>query len=267
MTATGRLSSSAPNLQNIPVRTEEGREIRRAFVPGRPGDVLLAADYSQVELRILAHFSGDKALKEAFQSDLDIHAFVAAEVHGVGLDQVTPEMRRRAKAVNFGIIYGLTPYGLSKNIGIPVPEAKEFIDTYFSRYKQVQSFIDETLESARRHGYVTTLFDRRRYLANIESKNDIERRNAERMAVNAVIQGTAADMAKIAMNRIHRRLEREKSDARMLLQIHDELLFEIPRDEIDEKSEMIDAEMTGAAELSVPVKVHVGVGKNWLEAK
>ncbi len=267
MTATGRLSSSDPNLQNIPVRTEEGREIRRAFIASGPDAVLLSADYSQIELRILAHFSGDEALRDAFLNDLDIHAFVAAEVHGVGIDDVDRDMRRRAKAVNFGIIYGLTPYGLSRDIGVPVGEAKQFIDAYFERYARVREFIDSTLELAREQGYVTTMFGRRRYLPMLHSKNDVERRYAERMAVNAVVQGTAADMAKIAMNRIHRRIEDEGRPSKMLLQIHDELLFELPVDAVDGEREMIEKEMTGAAELDVPVKVNIGVGANWLEVK
>jgi DNA polymerase-1 len=267
MTATGRLSSSDPNLQNIPVRTEQGREIRRAFVPRSPELRLLAADYSQIELRILAHLSHDEALCDAFRSDLDIHAFVAAEIHGVGLDDVDREMRRRAKAVNFGIIYGLTPYGLSRGIGIPVNEAGEFIDAYFHRYPRVREFIHETIARAREDGYVSTIFGRRRYLRTINSDNDVERRFAERMAVNAGIQGTAADMAKIAMNRIHARIRDEDRPARMLLQIHDELLFEVDKDAVDDERDLIETEMTGAAELDVPVKVNVGVGNNWLEVK
>ena len=267
MTATGRLSSSDPNLQNIPVRTEEGRGIRKAFVASGDGAVLLSADYSQIELRILAHFSGDEALRDAFLNDLDIHAFVAAEVNGIGIDDVDRDMRRRAKAVNFGIIYGLTPYGLSKDIGVPVGEAKQFIDAYFARYGRVREFIDKIIELAKDQGYVTTMFGRRRYLPTIHSRNDVERRYAERMAVNAVIQGTAADMAKIAMNRIHRRIEDEGRPSRMLLQIHDELLFELPESAVDDEREMIEKEMTAAAELDVPVKVNVGVGRNWLEVK
>ena len=267
MTATGRLSSSDPNLQNIPVRTAEGREIRKAFVAGDAGSVLLSADYSQIELRILAHFSGDEALRDAFLNDLDIHAFVAAEVNGVGIDDVDGDMRRRAKAVNFGIIYGLTPYGLSKDIGVPVGEAKQFIDAYFARYRRVHEFILEVIEQAQTDGYVSTMFGRRRYLATIHSRNDVERRYAERMAVNAVIQGTAADMAKIAMNRIHRRIEDEARPSKMLLQIHDELLFELPAGAVEPEREMIEHEMTGAAKLDVPVKVNVSVGRNWLEAK
>ncbi|MFH1732518.1 MAG: DNA polymerase I, partial [Planctomycetota bacterium] len=267
MTATGRLSSSDPNLQNIPVRTEEGRGIRKAFVAPEAGAVLLSADYSQIELRILAHFSGDEALRDAFLDDLDIHAFVAAEINGIGIDDVGRDMRRRAKAVNFGIIYGLTPYGLSKDIGVPVGEAKQFIDAYFARYGRVREFIGKTIELAKDQGYVTTMFGRRRYLPTIHSRNDVERRYAERMAVNAVIQGTAADMAKIAMNRIHRRIEDEGRPSRMLLQIHDELLFELPESAVDAEREMIEKEMTAAAELDVPVKVNVGVGRNWLEVK
>ena len=267
MTATGRLSSSDPNLQNIPVRSDEGREIRRAFVASAPDRVLLSADYSQIELRIVAHLSGDPALRDAFVSDLDIHAFVAAQVNGVGIDEVDPGMRRRAKAVNFGIIYGLTPYGLSKDIGVPVGEAKEFIEAYFARYSRVRTFIDATIELARTQGYVTTMYERRRYLPAINSRNDVERKYAERMAVNAVVQGTAADMAKIAMNRIHRRIETEQRPAVMLLQIHDELLFEMPQGKVDAERPMIDSEMCGVARLDVPIKVNIGVGRNWLEVK
>ncbi len=264
-TATGRLSSSGPNLQNIPVRTEEGREIRRAFVPSGSNTLLLSADYSQVELRILAHFSGDEALRDAFLSDLDIHAFVAAEVHGVGIGDVDSQMRRQAKAVNFGIIYGLTPYGLSKAIGVSIAAAREFIDAYFARYSRVRSFIDQTTELARSRGHVTTMFGRRRYLPNINSENDVERKYAERMAINAVIQGTAADLVKIAMNHIHARIEREKRPSTMLLQIHDELLFEVLAGEVRAERQMIEKEMTGAAKLAVPVKVNIALGHNWLE--
>jgi DNA polymerase I len=266
-TATGRLSSSDPNLQNIPVRTEEGREIRRAFVASAPDKLLLSADYSQVELRILAHFSGDAALRDAFMSDLDIHAFVAAEVNGVGLDDVDPAMRQQAKAVNFGIIYGLTPFGLSRGLGISVGAAKEFIDAYFERYGSVRGFIDQTIERAHEEEYVTTMFGRRRYLPSINSGNDNERKFSERTAVNAVIQGTAADMAKIAMNNIYRRITNENRPSAMLVQIHDELLFELDADALDAEREMIVSEMTGAAELDVPLKVNVGVGQNWLEVK
>ncbi len=267
MTATGRLSSSDPNLQNIPVRSEEGREIRRAFVASGPEKRLISADYSQVELRILAHFSGDAALCDAFMADLDIHAFVAAEVHGVGIDDVDPVMRRQAKAVNFGIIYGLTPYGLSKGLGIPVGAAKEFIDAYFERYSSVRTFIDETVCQAHRDEYVTTMFGRRRYLPSINSRNDVEQKYAERMAVNAVIQGTAADMAKIAMNTIYRRIIAEGRPATMLLQIHDELVLEVDADAVDDACDMVVSEMNGAATLHVPLKVNVGVGQNWLEVK
>jgi len=267
MTATGRLSSSDPNLQNIPVRTDDGREIRRAFVPSSPDKLLLSGDYSQVELRIVAHFSGDEALRQAFLADLDIHTFVAAQVHRVDIPDVSREMRRQAKAVNFGIIYGLTPYGLAKDIGVSVGDAKNFIRAYFERYSRVRTFIDRTVELARSQGYVTTMFGRRRYLPTVNSSNDVERRYAERMAVNAVVQGTAADMAKIAMNRIQARIENENLPSRMLLQIHDELLFEVPAAEVDSEREMIRDEMAGAAKLDVPLKVNVGTGKNWLDLK
>jgi len=267
VTATGRISSSDPNLQNIPVRTEVGREIRRAFVPGSPGDVILTADYSQIELRVLAHLSRDDSLIEAFENDEDIHRAVASEIFDVPADLVTKEMRSRAKAVNFGVIYGQTPYGLSRSVGIEIFEAEAFIKRYFERYPGVADFIEDTLEEAGRIGYVTTLWNRRRHIKGISPERKGPLNLAERTAVNARIQGSAADMIKVAMIHIHRRIKEESRPSRMILQIHDELVFETPSDAVEDDAEMIRHEMVHAMELSVPVKVDVAWGANWLDAK
>ncbi len=275
--ATGRLSSSNPNLQNIPVRTREGREIRSAFKAGRPGWLLLAADYSQVELRILAHTSGDPTLREAFANDEDIHRLVASQVNGVAMDAVTSEMRRQAKAVNFGIIYGQSPFGLAKALGISKEEAAQFIETYFARYPGVLDFLMRSLVACREKGYVSTLLGRRRAVAGVrpvppglrEAKTGALRQLnlPERTAVNAIIQGTAADLIKLAMIRIHRRLDEEASPARMLLQIHDELLFETPPDAVSALAEMVQQEMSDVMRLDVPLKVDVKAGPNWAECE
>ena len=267
VTATGRISSSDPNLQNIPVRTEIGREIRRAFVPAEPGNVLLTADYSQIELRVLAHLSGDPALMAAFEEDQDIHRAVAAEIFDVPIPLVTDEMRARAKAVNFGVIYGQTAYGLSKSVGIGIHEADVFISDYFARYPGVAAFIDKTLDEARERGYVTTLCNRRRYITGIPDERSHNLNLAERTAVNTRIQGSAADMIKLAMIQIHHRIKNEARPSRMLLQIHDELVFEMPADAAPSETEMIRREMVDALALAVPVKVDIAVGENWLEAK
>ena len=267
VTATGRLSSSEPNLQNIPIRTEEGRQIRRAFVPAGRGRVFLAADYSQIELRMLAHFSADPALVRAFAEDRDIHTFVASQVYGVMEELVTPEMRQAAKVVNFSLIYGKTAYGLSRDLSISVGEAARFIDDYFARYKGVRAFTADVLERARHDGYVTTILGRRRYIEGID-KMDPKRFNfPERTAINTVIQGSAADLIKVAMNRIWRRIRREQRPSRLLIQIHDELLFETPDADVDREREWIAQEMTGAMDLEVPLKVNVAVGTNWMEAE
>ncbi|MFO8007958.1 MAG: DNA polymerase I [Candidatus Brocadiia bacterium] len=266
VTATGRLSSSDPNLQNIPVRTPLGRRIRTAFVPGEADMSLLGADYSQVELRILAHCSGDETLKGAFREDRDIHRFVAAQVNDVAEHEVTDLMRQRAKAVNFGIIYGLSPYGLSKQIGIPVEEAEQFIAGYFERYPRVKSFIGDTVERARRQGFVTTLAGRKRRIEGIRSSG-ATRSAAERIAVNTVIQGSAADLIKRAMIRIHPELPQVSARANMLLQIHDELVFEAPDEELDAVRRLVTQCMTDALELDVPLKVDTATGKNWAETK
>ncbi|RJR29061.1 MAG: DNA polymerase I, partial [Desulfobacteraceae bacterium] len=263
--ATGRLSSSNPNLQNIPIRGEEGREIRRGFV-AEDGCRLLSADYSQVELRIFAHYSGDDAFIEAFREQEDIHTRTAAEIMSIGREEVTPDRRRIAKAINFGIIYGMGPHKLSEELGIDHETAKNYISAYYERYRGVARYRDEVIGAAREKGYVTTLFNRRRYLPDINHKNRIIRSEAERMAINTPIQGTAADLIKMAMIRIHGRLKKEGFRSRMLLQVHDELVFEVPEDEIDTAPKLIRSEMEGGFQLKVPLKVDMKIGRNWDEA-
>jgi DNA polymerase I len=261
-TATGRLSSANPNLQNIPIRTELGREIRAAFT-AEPGHVLLAADYSQIELRLLAHFSKDSLLVEAYRRGDDIHTLTASQVFGVPPLMVTPDHRRQAKVVNFGIVYGLSAFGLSQNLGIEPAEAKQFINAYFERYKGVRAFIDRTLEEARREGKVKTLFGRVRPIPDINSKNANLRGFAERTAVNTPLQGTAADLIKIAMIRIDAALRERGLKSRMTLQVHDELVFEVPEFEIEEMRTLVRDEMERVHPLTVPLLVEIGVGSNW----
>ncbi len=263
--ATGRLSSNNPNLQNIPVRDERGREIRKAFVPA-PGCVFLSADYSQIELRLMAHLSGDKNMIADFLSGNDIHAATAAKIFKVEVRDVTREMRGRAKTANFGIIYGISSFGLSERLGIGRKEARDLIDGYFNSYPGVKAYMEESIRKAREKGFVTTMFGRRRYLRDIQSRNQVVRGNAERNAINAPIQGTAADIIKIAMIRIHDRLRSEDYRSKMILQVHDELIFEVPEAELDRLREMVIFEMSNAAELAVPLKVDWGTGNNWLEA-
>ncbi len=266
-TGTGRLSSSNPNLQNIPVRGERGREIRKAFVAQRPGWVLLSADYSQIELRIMAYMSGDEQLIAAFKAGHDIHAATASALFGVPLEQVTPEMRRAAKTVNFGIMYGLQPFGLAQRLGLSKTEARRIIEQYFERYPGIRRYIEETIEHARRLGYVETLCGRRRYFPTITSQNATVRAAAERAAINAPIQGSAADMMKRAMIAIHRRLKQERLQTMMVLQVHDELLFEVPEYELPIVKELVRTEMQQALSLGeVPIVVEIGVGHNWDEA-
>ena len=267
VTATGRLSSSDPNLQNIPVRTEEGRAVRALFEPGEGYDALLSADYSQIELRILAHMSGDETLIDAFRSGQDVHARTASEVFGVPLEEVTGEQRRRAKAVNFGIVYGLSDFGLSRDLGIPRKEAAGYIERYFERYHGVREFLDKTVADARANGYVTTLYGRRRDLPALNSRNFMQRSFAERMAMNTPIQGTAADLIKIAMIRADEALRAARVKSRILLQVHDELVLETTAAEAEMVSEILRAAMSRAAELAVPLAVDVHMGKNWAEAK
>ncbi len=263
---TGRLSSSDPNLQNIPIRTELGQRIRQAFVPGEQGMVILSADYSQIELRIMAHISGDEGLREAFEADEDIHTTTAARVFSVPPSEVTREMRRRAKEINFGIMYGIGPFGLSSRLDISQAEAKEIIARYFERFPNVNQYISDTIATARQTGYVSTLLGRRRYLPDIKSKNFSVRANAERQAINMPIQGTAADMIKLAMIRIHDGLSKKRWRAAMLLQVHDELVFDVAREDVEKVRPFIIQNMRDALPLDVPVKVEVGTGSNWLEA-
>jgi DNA polymerase-1 len=303
---TGRLSSSEPNLQNIPIRTAMGREIRRAFVPsgtaeqptlpvgraslpadsvgraslpaesvGRASvpttpatcDKLIVADYSQIELRILAHFCRDEALIKAFTDDLDIHVFVAAQVNGVALADVTREMRDRAKAVNFGIIYGQTAFGLARGTGMSQSDARKFIDDYFARYPRIRGFIEQCIDTARRDGAVTTILGRRREIDGIDARNRGQRALAERLAVNTVIQGSAADMIKTAMNHLHQRIAADRLPLRMLLQVHDELVCETPAADAPAHARLVEETMRNAIPLSVPVKVEAHIGDNWLDAK
>ncbi|HDZ89604.1 MAG: DNA polymerase I [Deltaproteobacteria bacterium] len=265
VTATGRLSSSNPNLQNIPIRGEEGREIRKGFV-AEEGHHLVAADYSQIELRVFAHYSGDQAFIEAFLRDQDIHSRTASEILDVELSQVTQDMRRIAKAINFGIIYGMGPRKLSEELGIDLKTARDYIAAYYNRYDGVKRFRDEMIRKASENGYVTTLFDRRRYLPSIRHGNNRIRSEAERMAINTPIQGTAADLIKKAMINIHARLEGEGFRSKMLLQVHDELVFETPEEELERLVPMVREEMEGVFPLKVPLKVDINRGRNWDEA-
>jgi DNA polymerase-1 len=269
--ATGRLSSQDPNLQNIPIRTEQGREIRSAFLPGPPDWRLLTADYSQIELRVLAHFSGDATLRQAFADDRDVHTQVASKVFGVPLDEVTSEMRRRAKGVNFGVIYGQSPFGLAKALGIEQSDAAEFINRYFARYPGVDAFLLDTLREARKSGYVMTMQGRRRPVSGIRDPKVLsanrQRSLPERIAINTVIQGSAADIIKRAMINVHRRLARERLQSKLLLQIHDELLFEVPPEEEGSLRKLVQEEMAAAGNLAVPLKVDLKTGCNWAECE
>ncbi|MDY6954554.1 MAG: DNA polymerase, partial [Thermodesulfobacteriota bacterium] len=264
VTATGRLSSSDPNLQNIPIRTEEGRKIRAAFLP-RQGWAMLSADYSQIELRLLAHYSQDPILVEAFQEDEDIHTRTAAEVFQLFPSMITREMRRQAKVINFGIIYGMGPFRLANELGISNKMARTYIDHYFETYKGVKRFTAETIEEARKAKRVTTLLGRHRWLPDIASPNRTARESAERTAVNTPLQGTAADLIKVAMIRIHEALDRQGLQAKMLLQVHDELVFEVPPEELERLRELVTSLMEGVYPLRVPLKVDIQVGQNWAE--
>ena len=263
--ATGRLSSSDPNLQNIPVRKKEGRRIRQAFVPDE-GFRMVSADYSQVELRIMAHLSGDEGLLKAFSEGADIHKATASEVFATPLDEVTSDHRRAAKAINFGLIYGMSAFGLAQQLNIERADAQEYIDLYFDRYPGVKTYMDETRKLAHEQGYVETVLGRRLYLPEINSGNGMRRQYAERTAINAPMQGTAADLIKLAMLAVDKWIENEAHDVRMIMQVHDELVFEIPEDQVEEASDRIRALMNGVAELRVPLLVDVGVGANWDEA-
>ena len=263
---TGRLSSVNPNLQNISVRSEEGRKVRKAFVPRADNWKLFAADYSQIELRILAHISNDKHLIETFKRNEDVHTTTAVRIFDLeSADDVTPNMRRDAKAVNFGVVYGISDYGLSENLGISRKDAKEYIDTYFAQFPGVQDYIDNIIREAKEKGFVETMFHRRRYLPDINSRNFNLRSFAERTAMNTPIQGTAADIIKVAMVQVAKRLEEENLEAKMLLQVHDELVFEAPENEIPALEKLVEETMEHAIELSIPLSVESSSGETWYE--
>ena len=264
--ATGRLSSTSPNFQNIPIRTEIGREVRKAFIAQKEGSVILSADYSQVELRIMAHYSKEPELIKAFEENADIHSRTAALVNGIAESEVTPDQRRSAKVVNFGIMYGAGPYRMSQELGIPMADAKTLIDTYFKTYPGIKRYMNETIESARKKGYVETLYHRRRSTNSLNASNRNMVQAEERAAINMPIQGTAADIIKIAMINIHKRMEIEKYQSKMILQIHDELMFECPQSEVDVIAKIVVEEMEGAVQLAVPLKVDWKYGKSWFEA-
>ncbi|HSJ48679.1 MAG TPA: DNA polymerase, partial [Gammaproteobacteria bacterium] len=263
--ATGRLSSSDPNLQNIPIRTEEGRRIRQAFIAPE-GCRLLAADYSQIELRIMAHLSRDEGLLAAFAADADIHRATAAEVFGIPPEQVSGDQRRSAKAINFGLIYGMSAFGLARQLGIDRGAAQRYVDLYFERYPGVKRYMDETREQAREQGYVETVFGRRLYLPEIRDRNGQRRAAAERTAINAPMQGTAADIIKRAMLRVETWNKVSGLDVTLIMQVHDELVFEVAEKDIEDAKSGICEAMEGAAELSVPLRVELGAGRNWDEA-
>ena len=264
--ATGRLSSNNPNLQNIPIRTARGREVRKAFIPRDENHVLLAADYSQIELRIIAALSEEETMINAFKNGEDIHASTAAKVFNVPLEEVTREQRSNAKTVNFGIIYGVSAFGLSNQTDLTRSEAKELIETYYQTYPKLKAYMSAQVDFAREHGYVETVLNRRRYLKDINSQNAIVRGGAERNAVNAPIQGSAADIIKLAMINIHKRFEKENFKSKMLLQVHDELVFDAHREELEIIKPIIKEEMENAFKMAVPLDVEIGIGQNWLEA-
>lgn len=266
VTATGRLSSTNPNLQNIPVRDDMGRRIRKAFVPSDEQHLLLSADYSQVELRLMAHLSGDKSLIEAFQQGEDIHAATAAKLFHKEIAEVTSDERRKAKTANFGIIYGISAFGLAQRLDIPRKEAKELIDGYFESYPKVKEYMERAVADAREKGYVTTAFGRRRILRDIDSRNAVARGVAERNAINAPIQGSAADIMKLAMVEIYRRFRAEGIRSKMILQVHDEVIVDMLREEQEAVIRIVREAMEGVAQLSVPLISEAGVGENWLEA-
>ncbi|MBE9529728.1 MAG: DNA polymerase I, partial [Proteobacteria bacterium] len=265
VTATGRLSSSDPNLQNIPIRTDQGMEIRRAFIP-RQGWTLVSADYSQIELRILAHYADDEILIKAFKDDEDIHTRTATEVFQVFPSFITPELRRQAKVINFGIVYGMSPYGLSKELNISRKMAKTYIDNYFARYNGVKRFVDQTISSARETGKTSTLLGRIRYLPDINSANKTVREFAERTAINTPIQGTAADLIKLAMIHVDAAFSERNLNAAMLLSVHDEIVFEVPPEELETAKKLVKEIMEGIWDLKAPLKVNITSGGNWAEA-
>ena len=264
--ATGRLSSADPNLQNIPIRTDAGKEIRKAFVAEGEDRCILSADYSQIELRLAAEISQDEAMLEAFQSNEDIHQSTACRLYDVTPELVTPEMRRYAKTTNFGILYGISAFGLAQRLHISNTDAKDLIDLYFSKYPKINHYIANTLAFAKQHGYVETIRGRRRYIPDINNRNRTVRQFAERTAINAPIQGSAADMIKLAMISIHREMKKRKMKSSMILQVHDELVFEAQRSELEDLRALVVDLMKTAMNLTVPIEVETGVGENWFEA-
>ena len=268
LTATGRLSSVDPNLQNIPTRTEEGKQIRKAFVPSSPDGYIYSCDYSQIELRVLAHVSADPNMQEAFKTGYDIHAHTAMKIfHLSSVDEVTSLQRRRAKAVNFGIVYGISDYGLSKNLDISRKQAKEFIDEYFEQYPGIQAYMDRAVKDAREKGYAETIMHRRRYLPDIHAKNFNVRSFAERTAINSPIQGSAADIMKIAMINMQKKLDELGLKTKMVVQVHDELIFDVPADELETIQKIVPSVMQAAVKLDVPLVADAGWGHDWYEAK
>jgi DNA polymerase-1 len=265
-TSTGRLNSQDPNLQNIPIRRERGQEVRKAFVPRNKDYLLLSADYSQIELRIIAALSGETGLLDALKAELDVHTATAAKVFGVPLESVSEEMRRKAKMVNYGIAYGISAFGLAQRLSIPRSEAGAIIDQYFKQFPRIRKYMSDTITFAREHGYVETVTGRRRYIRDIRSANNTLRSAAERNAINAPIQGTAADMIKLAMIHIHEEFTRRKLTSRMLLQVHDELVFDLFNPEKNEVLPLVEDKMKTAIALEVPIVVEMGIGQNWLEA-
>jgi DNA polymerase-1 len=266
-TATGRINSTDPNLQNIPIRTDLGKKIRKAFVPEKKGDLILACDYSQIELRILAHYCGDAVLKKAFLNGRDIHTETSARMFNVAPDKVTSEMRSRAKVINFGVLYGMGPFRISREFGTSVKEAKAFLDDYFGQFPKVRQFLEDCKELCREKGYAETLMHRRRPIPEINSQNRVLREAGERVSTNMPIQGTAADMIKLAMLRVDELLKKKKARTRMLLQVHDELVFELAKEEADTLPALIQKAMANALPLDVPVEVGMGTGKSWADAK
>jgi len=266
VTATGRLSSTEPNLQNIPVRTDLGAEIRKMFIP-KPGHVLVDADYSQIELRVLAHIADDRVMQHAFAENLDIHTVTASQVFGVAAENVTPLQRRHAKAVNFGIVYGISEFSLSEDIGVSRYEAKAYIESYLSNYAGVRSYMKRVVEEARAQGYTQTLYGRKRYIPELKSSNFNVRQGAERIALNTPIQGTAADLIKLAMIRVDRALAEKFPDAKLLLQVHDELIVECPEEIADDVAALVSSEMQQVAQLRVPLLAEAKWGNSWYEAK
>jgi DNA polymerase-1 len=264
---TGRFASRNPNLQNIPIRTELGREIRKAFVPSDKNHVLVSADYSQIELRILAHLSGDKGLIKAFEDDLDIHRLTASVIFDISEDKVSYHMRDTAKRVNFGIIYGMSSFGLAKDLNITTSEAQAFIDTYFARYPKVKEFLDRSIKACEKSGYATTILNRRRYIPDINSHNIAVRQFAQRQAINTPVQGSAADLMKLAMIHVQRQMEEKKFASTMIMTVHDELVFDAVKSEREELIKLVRREMETPLALSVPIKVSVKLGANWLEAE